>query len=554
MPASRCSRTRARTCGGSSRSQRSAGDDERQDHAGQPVRRHIGLDTRPQTLPLLFEERDEVVAQHRHGPAGADSESCGSSRSGSVSTIFCRSSCSATARWANSQAPLEAVAKSGERRRPPGRGGAKKRPTSQVMTSLDQLVASAREVPVHGGPGRHRPAGPRCPSWSWRSPPARCSRPAASRIRSRGSSGTRSTVGRRLHPLVLDAIAARRGSGVESRRPVPQSAEAHASSTDACHDGGMSTVLLSTDGSDRATAAMVRGVELLGRDHRFTAFTVVSPAFMPSTTRGTDGYPPDGPSIPVLEAEEERAGGRTRPRADLTRLVASARRRRPRRGSRSASPGRRSARRGRGSMPTSWCWALTATAGCNECLLGSVSHHVLHHTPCPVLVITPAAPDARNRARRTRPTPAGGEAADGGDQLSRRADLRGPRDRAAGSARTSCESCRRSHRASSARRQLPGSAAQDQRVPHDGDGREDEPLDGVGEVRPLVELRRRQQAGHASGRRRHLASGAAPRPARGARDLLLEAADVGPGEVREPAGRRVLRAEAARVSVADAAR
>ncbi|MEZ5176902.1 MAG: hypothetical protein R2746_01085 [Acidimicrobiales bacterium] len=43
----------------------------------------------------------------------------------------------------------------------------------------------------------------------------------------------------------------------------------------------MSTVLLTTDGSDLATAAMVRGVELLGRDHRFLALAVVSPPSCP---------------------------------------------------------------------------------------------------------------------------------------------------------------------------------------------------------------------------------------------------------------------------------
>ena len=46
----------------------------------------------------------------------------------------------------------------------------------------------------------------------------------------------------------------------------------------------MSTVLLATDGSDLASAAMVQGVELLGREHRFMLLSVVSPAFVPAAS------------------------------------------------------------------------------------------------------------------------------------------------------------------------------------------------------------------------------------------------------------------------------
>lgn len=68
----------------------------------------------------------------------------------------------------------------------------------------------------------------------------------------------------------------------------------------------MSTVLLTTDGSDLATAAMARGVELLGRGHHFHALAVVPPAFAPAAAVS----PMDSHPLvidPALEDEIERA-------------------------------------------------------------------------------------------------------------------------------------------------------------------------------------------------------------------------------------------------------
>jgi nucleotide-binding universal stress UspA family protein len=146
----------------------------------------------------------------------------------------------------------------------------------------------------------------------------------------------------------------------------------------------MSTVLLCTDGSDRATAAMVRGVELMGRDRSFTAFTVVSPAFMPSTSVAPmDTHPTT--IDPVLEAEEERAEV-NEARAELGRLVrllgvpADTR----------VEIGEAGATICDVAVELDADVVVLGSHGhgwLQRVLLGSVSHHVLHHAPCPVLIM-----------------------------------------------------------------------------------------------------------------------------------------------------------------------
>lgn len=146
----------------------------------------------------------------------------------------------------------------------------------------------------------------------------------------------------------------------------------------------MSTVLLTTDGSDLATAAMARGVELLGREHRFLAVAVVPPAFVPSATVSPmDTHPMV--IDPVLEGEIETAD-RAHSSSELTRLIEVL--------EVAAEPIVETGEPG----PTICDVAARVDADVvvlgshghgwlQRVLIGSVSHHVLHHAPCPVLVM-----------------------------------------------------------------------------------------------------------------------------------------------------------------------
>jgi len=146
----------------------------------------------------------------------------------------------------------------------------------------------------------------------------------------------------------------------------------------------MSTVLLTTDGSDLATAAMAKGVELLGREHRFLALAVVPPAFAPSASVGPmDTHPMV--VDPVLEEtleQEDRAESSDELAALVEVLEVSAE---PL--VETGEPGpvicEVAARVGAdvvivGSHGHGWLQRV---------LIGSVSQHVLQNAPCPVLVM-----------------------------------------------------------------------------------------------------------------------------------------------------------------------
>ena len=93
----------------------------------------------------------------------------------------------------------------------------------------------------------------------------------------------------------------------------------------------MPTVLLATDGSDIAIAAMARGIAILGRDHRFISLAVVPDAFVPTaSTSPMDAHPIL--EDPQLEQELEEA---QRAMSDTDVPTARCRPRRPRR-----APGR----------------------------------------------------------------------------------------------------------------------------------------------------------------------------------------------------------------------
>ena len=139
-------------------------------------------------------------------------------------------------------------------------------------------------------------------------------------------------------------------------------------------------MLLATDGSDLAAEAIGTGLNLLGRDHRLVALTVVAPA-PPALSLSPMGPGPDPTLADELEARTTREQT-TELAALLERLGVDA-----------------EARVEVGDAGETICSVAEEIAAdvvvigshgngrLKEILLGSVSHYVLHHAPCPVLTV-----------------------------------------------------------------------------------------------------------------------------------------------------------------------
>ncbi|MGI8709843.1 MAG: universal stress protein [Acidimicrobiales bacterium] len=146
----------------------------------------------------------------------------------------------------------------------------------------------------------------------------------------------------------------------------------------------MSTVLLATDGSDLSTAAMVRGIELLGRDHRFVAVSVVSPAYVPAASVSPmEAHPTVIDADLEEEIEDEDRAESTTALASLDRTLEIEAEHLVETGDPGTTICEVAARTGAdvvviGSHGHGWLQRV---------LIGSVSNHVLHHAPCPVLVM-----------------------------------------------------------------------------------------------------------------------------------------------------------------------
>lgn len=146
----------------------------------------------------------------------------------------------------------------------------------------------------------------------------------------------------------------------------------------------MSTVLLATDGSDLATAAMLRGVDLLGRNNDFYALTVLNPPFMPAAAVSPmDTHPMVmDPNLEFQIEEQQRVDSEAEMRAlnDVLGINAKSL-------IEMGEPG-----------PTVCRIAASVNADVivvgshghgwlQRVFLGSVSQHVLHHAHCAVMVI-----------------------------------------------------------------------------------------------------------------------------------------------------------------------
>lgn len=146
----------------------------------------------------------------------------------------------------------------------------------------------------------------------------------------------------------------------------------------------MATVLLTTDGSDLALAAMARGVDLLGRDHRFLALAVVPPAFAPAAAASPmDSHPIVFDPRLEHEVEDTERAESTVELAQLNDVLEVAAEPIVESGDPGPTICDVAARVGAdvivlGSHGHGWLQRV---------LIGSVSHHVLQHAPCPVLVM-----------------------------------------------------------------------------------------------------------------------------------------------------------------------
>ena len=146
----------------------------------------------------------------------------------------------------------------------------------------------------------------------------------------------------------------------------------------------MSTVLLATDGSDLATAAMTRGVELVGKDNDFVALSVVPPAFVP--TPAATPLDAQGTVVDVERERELEEEGTEESAAELHELAELL--------------GVELQPRVEVGEPGDTICAVAEELDADliivgshghgwlqRVFIGSVSTHVLHHAPCPVLVV-----------------------------------------------------------------------------------------------------------------------------------------------------------------------
>jgi nucleotide-binding universal stress UspA family protein len=150
----------------------------------------------------------------------------------------------------------------------------------------------------------------------------------------------------------------------------------------------MSRVLIATDGSDTAIEAARHAVELLGPEQEYTAVFVVPPPahVYPAGGFGIGVEPLGGPSVaPAVEEEQLEAGrdeatealGRTVQALGVDAVTLTA----------DGDPGREICRLADAQGFDVVVVGSHGTGLVRRVLVGSVSHYVVHHATCPVLVV-----------------------------------------------------------------------------------------------------------------------------------------------------------------------
>ena len=150
----------------------------------------------------------------------------------------------------------------------------------------------------------------------------------------------------------------------------------------------MSRVLIATDGSHTAIEAAHHALDLLGPDHDYTALFVVPPPshVYPAGGFGIGVEPLGGPSVaPAIEeealeaigAEGEEALQRTAEALGVEAETVTA----------DGDPGREICRLAESGRFDVVVVGSHGTGLVRRVLVGSVSHYVVHHATCPVLVV-----------------------------------------------------------------------------------------------------------------------------------------------------------------------
>lgn len=146
----------------------------------------------------------------------------------------------------------------------------------------------------------------------------------------------------------------------------------------------MTTVLLATDGSPIAIKAVATAVGLLGTERRYITLAVVPPAFVPTASVSPmETHPTLVDSELERELEDEQAAESAHDEDELDQAIGIATEHLVEVGEPGPTICDVATRVGAdiivvGSHGHGWLQRV---------LIGSVSTHVLHHAPCPVLVV-----------------------------------------------------------------------------------------------------------------------------------------------------------------------